>query len=212
MWTRLFQLLLPLNTLGANPTKWSPSNADSPKATGTHLAPQLSSFAVVSKHAAQSLEEVRVDMADMKVENRKVALVTNVGSCVAICIHDPINKCGGLAHIMLPSSNITRKKTLPSKYADTAVPALTEAIRKTVKNSFCLTAKIAGGANMFPNLKSGALNIGAKNVDAVKKRLAEKGIKLLAEDVMGSYGRKVTFNVGDGSVHVRTGDGEVKKI
>jgi len=151
-------------------------------------------------------------MADMKVESRPVTLVTSVGSCVAICIHDPINKCGGLAHIMLPSSSVTRNKSFPFKYADTAVPALTEALRKSGKNSFCLTAKIAGGANMFPNLRSSTVNIGEKNVEAVKKALAANGVRLLAEDVMGTYGRKVLFNVVNGSVCVRKGSGEVTKI
>jgi chemotaxis protein CheD len=151
-------------------------------------------------------------MADMKVERRPVSLVTNVGSCVAICIHDPINKCGGLAHIMLPNSKITRNNSIPSKYADTAIPALTNALQKSGKCSFGLTAKIAGGANMFPKLSSTALNIGVKNVEAVKQSLAEMGIKLLAEDVLGTCGRRVVFKVTDGTVLVRNGNGDVNKL
>ena len=162
--------------------------------------------------AASPAEEVRVDMAEMRVEHRPVVLVTNVGSCVAICIHDPINKCGGLAHIMLPTSKITKNNNLPSKYADTAVPALTEGLQKIGKTSSYLTAKIAGGANMFPNLKANSLNIGEKNVEAVKEALSEKGIKLLAEDVKGTYGRRVTFNIVTGSVGVRNGNGDVIEI
>ena len=166
----------------------------------------------ISNVAASPTEEVRVDMAEMKVENRPVVLVTNVGSCVAICIHDPINRCGGLAHIMLPTSKITKNNNLPSKYADTAVPALTESLQKINQSSSFLTAKIAGGANMFPNLKANTLNIGEKNVDAVKEALTEKGIKLLAEDVKGTYGRRVTFNVVTGSVGVRNGNGDVIEL
>jgi chemotaxis protein CheD len=113
---------------------------------------------------------------------------------------------------MLPTSKITKNNILPSKYADTAVPALTESLRKINKNNSFLTAKIAGGANMFPNLKANSLNIGEKNVDAVKDALTEKGIKLLAEDVKGTYGRRVTFNVVTGSVGVRNGNGDVKEI
>lgn len=198
--------------LGTNLPKLPENRTGSPKAANTHLVPPFSASLLVQNHASARTEEVRVDMADMKVESRQVALVTNVGSCVAICIYDKVNRCGGLAHIMLPTSNLSRNKSLPSKYADTAVPALTEAIQKMGKNGFGLTAKIAGGANMFPNLKSDALNIGVKNVEAVKNALATKGIKLLAEDVMGTCGRRVTFNVVDGSVFVQNGNGKVKKI
>jgi chemotaxis receptor (MCP) glutamine deamidase CheD len=56
------------------------------------------------------------------------------------------------------------------------------------------------------------MNIGVKNVQAVKEALAEHGIKLLSEDVTGTFGRKVSFNISTGEVIVRNGNGEVKKI
>jgi chemotaxis protein CheD len=163
-------------------------------------------------HPAPATEEVRVNMAEMKVEDRPVALVTNVGSCVAVCIYDSINRCGGLAHIMLPSSSVTRNKSFPLKYADTAVPALAEALRKLGKGNAVLSAKMVGGANMFPNMRSITLNIGEKNVEAVRQALAAEGVMLLAEDVGGNCGRRVAFNVADGSVSVRNGRREFKTI
>ncbi|MCW4035314.1 MAG: chemotaxis protein CheD [Candidatus Bathyarchaeota archaeon] len=173
-----------------------------------------SSFATskVVQNSEKSFQEVRVDMADMKVETKPVVLITNVGSCVAICIHDSVNKSGGLAHIMLPDSKITKNDVLVSKYADTAVPALAEALRKSGRSSFGLSAKIAGGANMFSNLKANSLNIGEKNVEAVKEALENNGIKLLAEDVRGTCGRRVAFNIVTGKVHVRCGNKEVTEI
>lgn len=211
MFARLCQLLLPVNPLNTHLNRIPQSNIN-PSTQKPQLTPNLKAQPVIQNSTITHIEEIRVDMADMKVERRPVSLITNVGSCVAICIHDPINKCGGLAHIMLPDSKITKQKPLPSKYADTAVPALTEALRKTGKCSYGLTAKIAGGANMFPKLASGALNIGVKNVDAVKQTLAEMGIKLMSEDVNGTFGRKVTFNISNGTVIVRNGKGEVKEI
>ena len=210
MWTRLCQLLLTVNPINTHIVK-IPHNFESTCTT----RPSYSSFSSTATNPninTAEPEEVRVDMAEMKIERRPVTLVTNVGSCVAICIHDPINKCGGLAHIMLPSSSICRKEVLNSKYADTAVPALTAALQQSGKCSFALSAKIAGGANMFPNLNSNTMNIGSKNVDAVKEALAEHGIKLLSEDVTGTFGRKVTFNIATGEVFVRNGNGDVKKI
>jgi chemotaxis protein CheD len=209
LWTRLCQLLVPINTLGADWTKSPQGSLDSPLTAKSHFTSHMSAAPTIQKPTTKKLEEVRVDMAEMKVENRPVVLVTNVGSCVAICIHDTLNKCGGLAHIMLPSSKITQRNSIPSKYADTAVPALTENLEKIAKSRSRLTAKIAGGANMFPSLKANSLNIGEKNVEAVKEALDVKGIKLLAEDVKGTYGRKVVFNITDGSVFVRNGNGEV---
>lgn len=201
MWASLCQLLFPVKTLDSNVNKIS------------RLTTTLSSQPAVTRNVMTPYaEEIRVDMADMKVEHRQVSLVTNVGSCVALCIHDRVNKCGGLAHIMLPSSHIARNDVLPSKYADTAVPTLVEAIQEVGTSSPCLSAKIAGGANMFPTLTSDVLNIGVKNIEAVKEALTLNGVKLLAEDIMGTYGRRVTFDVVTGAVCVRTGNGEVKEL
>jgi chemotaxis protein CheD len=207
-----FQPLFSINTLGVNLAKFPQNSASSPEATKTDIAPQLSPFMGFQNHAAPAVEEVRVNMAEMKVEDRPVALVTNVGSCVAVCIHDSINRCGGLAHIMLPSSSVTRNKSFPLKYADTAIPALTEALRKLGKGSVVLSAKMVGGANMFPNMKFITLNIGEKNVEAVRQVLAAEGVMLLAEDVGGNCGRRVSFNVVDGSVSIRNVRREFKII
>jgi chemotaxis protein CheD len=155
-----------------------------------------------------TVEEVRVDMADMKAEIKPVELVTSVGSCIAICLYDSKSKCGGLAHIMLPNSAIAPNELLPSKFADTAVPALAKLIYRLSGRQMPLSAKIAGGANMFPTLKNNALNIGAKNIDAVKAALSQHRIRLISEDVGGQSGRRIVFNLGTGKAIVRRFNGE----
>jgi chemotaxis protein CheD len=168
--------------------------------------------ATISSEANPDFEEIRVDMADMKVESKPAELLTSVGSCVAICMHDPIHKCGGLAHIMLPKSANSQYEPVPSKFADTAVPALINGVRKISGKQNRLSAKIAGGANMFANLGTNHLDIGAKNIMAVKTALDEHKISLLGEDVGGLHGRRVSFNVVSGITVVRSFNGEIKKI
>jgi chemotaxis protein CheD len=161
--------------------------------------------------AALKLEEVRVDMAELKVESKPAELVSCVGSCIAICIYDQSSKVGGMAHIMLPQASICPKEHLPAKFADTAIPALIKAITRN-KSGCMLIAKIAGGANMFPNLKTYSLAIGQRNIEAVKTALANEKIPIRGEDVGGTYGRRVCMNAATGSVIVRLLNGEVKKL
>ncbi len=158
----------------------------------------------------RALEEVRVNMAELKAENKPINLVTSVGSCVAICIHDSMNMCGGLAHIMLPDSSIAPRELLPAKFADSAVPALIKAIKRCGGEERRLYAKIAGGANMFPTMN--ALNIGAKNIDAAKSALEKHNIRLVSEDVGGQNGRRITFNLADGIAIVKRFNGAVTRI
>lgn len=166
----------------------------------------------ISTRISEKVEEVRVDMAEMKVESKPIELVTSVGSCIAICMYDPKSRCGGLAHIMLPNSAIAPHEHLPSKFADTAVPALRNGIQKISKNEGRLSAKIAGGANMFSSLKNNNLEIGVKNISAVKATLDSNRIRLMGEDVGGTHGRKVSFNIETGVTIIRQFNGEIIKI
>jgi chemotaxis protein CheD len=173
---------------------------------------QIAAECTLYPQASPTMKEVRVAMADMKVESKPIELVTSVGSCVAICIFDSANRCGGLAHIMLPNSVIAPQYFLPCKFADTAVPALAKAVREISGKEPCLSAKIVGGANIFKFENNDGPHIGAKNVDAVKVALNANKIRLVAEDVGGSYGRRIAFNIGNGVVTIRLSNGEIKKL
>jgi len=77
-------------------------------------------------------------------------------------------------------------RTSSIQVADTAVPAMIKGIREITGTKTRLSAKIAGGANLFPNTGANALDIGAKNVRAVKATLTHHEIRLIGEDVGGS--------------------------
>ncbi|MEM3378548.1 MAG: chemotaxis protein CheD [Candidatus Bathyarchaeia archaeon] len=176
----------------------------------THAQPPIQHLANLQQHLP--IQEVRVAMAEIKVESRPIKLVTNVGSCVALCLYDPIQKCGGLAHVMLPNAFRKSNDYIPGKFADTAVPALADAVRKLSGKDAFLSAKIAGGACILPNLSNNDQHVGRKNVDAIKAALKDNRIRLVAEDVGGSYGRKIEFNIGNGTVTIRFPNGEIKEI
>jgi chemotaxis protein CheD len=173
---------------------------------------QIATECIAYSQVNQTIEEVRVAMAEMKVESKPIELVTSVGSCVAICICDLTNKCGGLAHIMLPNSAIAPQDFPPCKFADTAIPALANAVREISGKENRLSAKIAGGANIFKFENNNGPHIGAKNVDAVKTSLNANKIRLVAEDVGGSYGRRINFNIKSGVVAIRLSNGEIKEL
>jgi chemotaxis protein CheD len=173
---------------------------------------QIAAECITHPQANPNIEEVRVAMAEMKVESKPIELVTSVGSCVAICIYDSMNKCGGLAHIMLPNSAIAPQDFPPCKFADTATPALAEALREISGKEVRLSAKIAGGANIFKFESNNGPTIGEKNIDAVKRALNVNKIRLVAEDVGGAYGRRITFSTRSGVVAIRRSNGEIKHL
>lgn len=177
-----------------------------------NIRAQVATECITYPQVNPTMKELRVAMAEMKVENKPIELVTSVGSCVAICLYDSTSKCGGLAHIMLPNSAIAPQGFLPCKFADTAVPALANAVREISGKETLLSAKIAGGANIFRFKDNNGPPIGEKNIDAVKMALNAYKIRLVAEDIGGSYGRRITFNIESGVVTIRLSNGEIRKL
>lgn len=148
---------------------------------------------------------INVGMADYKTARTPDILMTaGLGSCIGVCIHDPVLKVGGLAHIMLPTANGSTAGNL-YKYADTAIEIMLREILDLGAAKARLRAKMAGGAQMFsfPG-KPPVLKIGDRNAEAVESELKRFGVPLLVTDVGGSFGRTIHFNVGTGSLRVRT--------
>ena len=150
-------------------------------------------------------EIFKVGIADMKICSAPDTITTiGLGSCVGIAIRDPHLKKGGLVHIMLPDSTQIRGSNNIAKFADTGIEELVRMMEKEGCVRRRMEAKIAGGAQMF-NLKtkSDLSGVGMRNVEAVKKKLKELGIPLLAEDTGKDYGRTVVFYPEDGQYEIR---------
>ena len=53
---------------------------------------------------------VRVGMADLNITTAPNSIRTSgLGLCVVFCLYEPLNKIAGLAHVMLPSSELARQ-------------------------------------------------------------------------------------------------------
>lgn len=154
---------------------------------------------------------IKIGMADYKVGEKDNILVTlGLGSCVGVIIYDYGNNIAGMAHIMLPSSKEIKNNSNKMKFADTCIDLMMEDLIKKKINRGALKAKIAGGAQMFSvSLNSDSLNIGKRNVIAVKEKLKELRIPIVAEDVFGNHGRTIRFNCSNYDLNIKSiGKGE----
>ncbi len=152
-------------------------------------------------------EVIKVGMADLKICPYPNKITTlGLGSCVGIALYDSTTKMAGLAHIMLPDSTQIRNNTNIAKFADTGIEELIRQMVVAGASRNRLTAKIAGGAQMF-SVKSGAtdlMRVGDRNVEAVKKFLAKEKIKILAEETGANYGRTVIFDSETGGYTIKS--------
>jgi len=158
---------------------------------------------------------IKVGMADLKatVGRNGILRTTGLGSCIGLTLHDAHAGVSGMAHIMLPASEIARERPFNvAKYADTAVPELIRIMKELGAETGRLVAKMAGGAQMFAFVASEAMRIGPRNAEAVKKMLELYRIPLVAEDTGENFGRTIELECATGILVVRSVHQGVKRI
>jgi chemotaxis protein CheD len=149
--------------------------------------------------------EIRVSVADYAVAAEGSIITIGLGSCVAIALYDPVTAVGGLAHVLLPNESMSHDRSKPGKFAEKAIPLVLDGMRGLGACQERVQAKIAGGASMFTNLVvAGGINIGERNLKAVRDALAAAGVPIVAEDTGSDYGRSVYLFLNDGRVEVRS--------
>ena len=148
-------------------------------------------------------ELIRVPIAGIGIGHRDDILFTVVGSCVAIMLYDKKYAIGGMIHIVLGYSK--NREEPPAKYADTGIPYLIQKMTQQGASAHRLkAAKITGGGEMFEVLNS-RNSVSRKNIRDVQEVLAQHGITIIASDLGGKTGRRVSFDVATGKVNVIVG-------
>ena len=157
---------------------------------------------------------IKVGMADLNIcKSPDVITTLGLGSCIGLTLYDPVTKIGGMVHYMLPDSTQVRNNENIAKFADTGIDELVKKVVAAGASRQRLVAKIAGGAKMFETTGVSAIgNIGARNAEAAKQILKQKGIRLVAEDTGLNYGRTVELHCETGDFHIKAVGKPVKVI
>lgn len=146
---------------------------------------------------------INIGIAEIGISSSPDILRTILGSCVGICLYDPVKKIGGLSHIMLPE--LKSPSSSPKKYADTAIPLLISELEKNGAAKNRLISKIIGGATMFKLSENSMMSeIGRGNIAKVRTILDGLKIKIVAEDVGGDYGRTMDFQLDTGDIRIKS--------
>ncbi|MBF0141920.1 MAG: chemotaxis protein CheD [Magnetococcales bacterium] len=133
-------------------------------------------------------------------KNGRYVITTVLGSCIAVCLWDPVKRVGGMNHYKLPLWN---GDGLPSpKFGNIAITKLLEALLDMGCLQSSLKAKVFGGAAVIKSA-SGILNVGERNIQAARDLLGAEGIPIIASDVGGEQSRKVIFDTYEGSILMR---------
>lgn len=129
-------------------------------------------------------------------------LVTVLGSCVSACLRDPIARCGGMNHFLLPAPTPNHSHRFDAaSYGVHAMELLINDLLKRGALRERLEAKVFGGGAVVDALTR--LNVGRNNANFVNSFLRTEGIPVVAGDLEGPHPRKVYFFPRSGEVRVK---------
>lgn len=126
---------------------------------------------------------------------------TVLGSCVAVCLYDSKEEISGMNHYLLPLWN--NEGLQSPKYGNIAIIKLIEAMEALGCQRHNLVAKVFGGANPNMNHTHENLMIGKRNIQIALRVLEEYKVKIVAQDLGGTKGRKIMMDSVSGKVQMK---------
>lgn len=138
-------------------------------------------------------EAVKILPGEYYATGRDMVLVTVLGSCVAACIRDRVSGIGGMNHFMLPDSGQDQSSPLSTsaRYGTYAMEMLINQLAKLGAKRSNLEAKVFGGGSVLRGFT--VSNVGERNAQFVLQYLGTEKIKIVAQDLLDIYPRKVYF-------------------
>jgi chemotaxis protein CheD len=160
------------------------------------------------------VEAVKILPGEFYASADGTAITTLLGSCVSVCLFDPLNGVGGMNHFMLPQiliksdSGATRcsdpaavacAASCSARYGACAMRHLLQRLKELGASESRLEAKLFGAGHVM----AGMTDIGAKNASFALGYLQERGIPVVASDLGEHYPRKIFFFPATGRVAVK---------
>jgi chemotaxis protein CheD len=155
-----------------------------------------------------------VGIGELAVGTSGVIVTHALGSCVAVCLFDPVARVGGLLHFLLPESriNLARARVQPAAFADMGIPLLFQrAYALGLTKASCIV-KLVGGSEVTGTSGAASLAVGKRNALAARNILWRNGVLVKGEALGGTIARTVTLSLADGRIEITNGRDHVGSL
>jgi chemotaxis protein CheD len=151
----------------------------------------------------RSHRQQRIGIGEVAASAQPLLLRTLLGSCVSVCLRDPVLGIGGMNHILVPGKD--SQGGLESRCGVQAMELLINELMKLGADRRRMVAKAFGGGNVLPGFQTPT--VGEQNARFVREFLNTEKIPLIAERMGGSKAVLVNFHTHSGKVSIHTVDG-----
>ena len=133
------------------------------------------------------MSSVYIVQGDTAVGDKDDMVITTIlGSCISICLWDPVARVGGMNHLLLPDMKNDRAH---ESSGAVAMDRLINQMMPLGAERPRLHGKLFGGSSML----AGRTDIGARNAEFGRSYLRTENIPCDAENVGGDKARRLRF-------------------
>jgi chemotaxis protein CheD len=142
---------------------------------------------------------------DFYVTKHDEVLLTVLGSCVSVCIRDPLTGIGGMNHFMLPRPPAHEKEQwhgisgTATRYGTASMEQLIGNIIKKGGERSRLEVKLFGGGRVL----AGVTDVGRQNIEFAQEFMQTEQLKITSQDLGGPWPRQIQYYPRSGRVRVR---------
>lgn len=156
--------------------------------------------------------DVTIRIGGVFASDRPAVIRTVLGSCVAVCLFDPISRVGGMNHYMLPTAADVLNKQDPTRYGLQAMEVLLGSMQKLGARRDRLVAKLFGGGHVLTTTESD-VSVPKRNIAFIEQYVREEHLQVVAQDLGGYLPRAVHFYTQTGKALVkRLGEHALKEV
>jgi len=145
------------------------------------------------------LKKINLGIGELHAESEPAVITTVLGSCVSVCLFDPLKRIGGMNHILLPGNADLKLFNVSARYGVNAMELLINKMLTKGADRARFRAKVFGGGRMLTDTPQ-VYSPGKENARFVFDFLDTEGIQVDSFNVGGAYGRKIHFYTHSGEV------------
>jgi len=162
---------------------------------------------------------ITINPGEYYVSNTQEVISTLLGSCVAVCLYDPVNKIIGMNHFLLAYKQHNYSTPVieseEGRYGLNAMELLINEMMAKGARRLNLKAKCFGGGDVLRlrDESGGRKSVGGVNIDFIREFLKNENIPMVSSALGGDFGRNIHFVGSDFSVYMKMiGDAQKVKL
>lgn len=170
--------------------------------TRTNKAQVVASNRIPANHALgrpMTGVPARISAGQIYASRIPATVTTILGSCVSVCLRDPIAGVGGMNHFALASG----EGGDPARYGTQAMQMLVRSIVEHGGSRHRLEAKVFGACHVL-DFSHDAKSVCEQNATFIRQYLLEQNIPVLVERLGGDLPLEVCFETHTGRARIRS--------